>query len=975
MASTTEPVFNGALGRALRKKHPRWKQAVGVEQTQVLQGLPGMQPDLILSPTRSSPVVLETEFMPAATVEGDAASRLGKHLASDNKEIENVFAVRIPSELRTVDQHKIDDVIQRSVFTYCVLTKTEVGSSKRWPERGWLQGNIDDLANCLESVNLSESLISKSTDVLESGVFQATNLLKSVDSEIHQHIAEYLRQTSGEQTNRMAVAIIANALMFHTRIEGQQGIPLISSLEGTTGLLKQRVTQCWQWIVENVNYWPIFKIASDLLISVPTVQANQVLNRLYETSNELAEIGATGLNDLSGRMFQKLITDRKFLATFYTLPVSATLLAELVALRVNINWQCPDAVKNLRVADLACGTGTLIGALYNAILARHRRMNCNDANVHSAMIEKSIYALDIMPAATHLAASTLSNSHPNIGFGNTMIVTMPYGYGDDDVAQIGSLELIDKENTEPVFSLGKLNHTGLAKTDDYKSTVLIPHGSLDIVIMNPPFTRPTGQEAAKIGIPVPSFAGFGTSESEQKAMSALLKRINAKLRSESLESLIAGHGNAGLASNFIDLAHKKIAPNGVLALVLPFTFVQGDAWSNARTLIETHYKEITVLSIATTGSTERAFSADTGIAEILIIASRRTGEEKDNSNSVLFVNLYRRPNSLLEAVTVAKRIHVLARTQNFGILQLCDDSSENELGSYITAPLTMGGCAGVRSVSTLGRAMTGLFEAGNLELPRSSEILKLPIVRLGEIGQRGAHILDITGTPPKHGAPPRGPFDKATLLETDPPPEFPALWNHDAARECQFIVEPDCKCLVRHGCRDHAIDLWDRISSRLHINVDFQLNSQPLAACKTLEKTIGGYAWPNFRLYESAWEVPFVLWANTTIGLLSFWWLGTRQQQGRARLPVSQHPLLPTLDPRSLTSKQLEQAKKIFEDFIGRLFLPANEAYRDKNRIELDHAVLIELLGLPLDIMEPIELLRNQWCAEPSVHGGKSTRP
>ena len=86
-----------------------------------------MQPDLILSPTRSSPVVLETEFMPAATVEGDAASRLGKHLASDNKEIENVFAVRIPSELRTVDQHKIDDVIQRSVLYLLRFNKNGSG--------------------------------------------------------------------------------------------------------------------------------------------------------------------------------------------------------------------------------------------------------------------------------------------------------------------------------------------------------------------------------------------------------------------------------------------------------------------------------------------------------------------------------------------------------------------------------------------------------------------------------------------------------------------------------------------------------------------------------------------------------------------------------------------------------------------------------------------------------------------------------
>ena len=93
--------------------------------------------------------------------------------------------------------------------------------------------------------------------------------------------------------------------------------------------------------------------ASDLLDSIPTVQANQVLNLLYDKASELASMGATSLNVtlsespyeevLSGRMFQKLIADRKFLATFYTLPASATLLAELAVSRLQTdcwNFAC-----------------------------------------------------------------------------------------------------------------------------------------------------------------------------------------------------------------------------------------------------------------------------------------------------------------------------------------------------------------------------------------------------------------------------------------------------------------------------------------------------------------------------------------------------------------------------------------------------------------------------------------------------------
>lgn len=64
-----------------------------------------------------------------------------------------------------------------------------------------------------------------------------------------------------------------------------------------------------------------------------------------------------------------------------------------------------------------------------------------------------------------------------------------------------------------------------------------------------------------------------------------------------------------------------------------------------------------------------------------------------------------------------------------------------------------------------------------------------------------------------------------------------------------------------------------------------------------------------------------------------------------------------------------------FEDFRARPFLPANEAYRDPTRQALDEAVLVELLVLPRTVLEPLALLRKQWCEEPTVHGGKATRP
>ena len=117
------------------------------------------------------------------------------------------------------------------------------------------------------------------------------------------------------------------------------------------------------------------------------------------------------------------------------------------------------------------------------------------------------------------------------------------------------------------------------------------------------------------------------------------------------------------------------------------------------------------------------------------------------------------------------------------------------------------------------------------------------------------------------------------------------------------------------------------------------------------------------------------LWANCTLGLMGFWWAGSRQQQGRSVLTISRLPDLPVLDPRSLSAGQLARARDVFASFRDASLLPANEAYRDEARQALDRALLVELLELPAEILDPLANLRRQWCGEPSVHGGKRTAP
>ena len=204
-------------------------------------------------------------------------------------------------------------------------------------------------------------------------------------------------------------------------------------------------------------------------------------------------------------------------------------------------------------------------------------------------------------------------------------------------------------------------------------------------------------------------------------------------------------------------------------------------------------------------------------------------------------------------------------------------------------------------------------------------------------------------------------------------PTYSSLWGHDAKKESRLIVPPNAEAVVRSGMEERASRVWEK-ATRLHFNQDFQLNSQSLAACLTSEPTIGGSAWPNYRLDSPEDEEAMALWANTTLGLLLFWWTGSTQQAGRARLTFSRLPDMYVLDVRQLSGPQRRGAKRLFKEFRERTFLPANEAYRDEVRQVLDQAFLVDLLGLPKTILESLDLLRRKWRAEPAAHGGKKTR-
>lgn len=966
MSTNSEQHLNLILSSVLRSKHPCWKNDLSSEKTGILAESAGLRPDIVVVHPNGLPVIIETEIEPARTVELDARSRLGKTLKDAGYKIEQSISVCYPRYFATISQNDLNEAILSAKFKFCVhYDKGNVYKNSRWPEKGWIIGDIDELAACIEHTGLSESKMAYGMEILEKGISESAYHLRrngKVANDMLEKIAKKLNQRDGIQTSRMALAILANAFVFHASIAGTHQIKSFEELKNSYGtLLKSSILDEWRHILNNVNYWPVFKIAIEIFSPIRDDVSNTIINKLTEVTYQLISIGATSQHDLSGRMFQRLITDRKFLATYYTLPSSAALLAELAVSRIKRDWGSAKDVTSLRIADFACGTGALLNAAYSAISSRYRRRGGDDSEIHAKILENTLVGCDIMPAATHLTASIISSAHPALPFKSTQIITLPYGVRSDvsgHPISIGALDLIEDVEVFPIFKTGMDRIRG--DKEKNKENISLPHKSFDLVIMNPPFTRPTNSEAESAGVPIPSFAGFSTEIEERHQMSKKLKNMK--------RPDMAGHGNAGLASNFIDLAKIKVKKGGVVALILPATFVSGDSWLSARKLFELLFTNILIVSIANSKSGKTSFSADTSIGEVLVVATRKR-EESNNKSEVTYINLKNRPESILEAIAVAKSITGCEGDNVTGSIRIGTDI---EFGNYFKSDVGIIGANGIEDTEIISTLMK--IHEKKLKIPQIDEVFDIPITELGNVAERGVYYRDLYGRETTKGGLPRGPFDVEKIYDNETV-YYPILWAHDAKRETKLIVKPDRKGIVRRGQESRANKLWDQYKGTLCFNNDFGLGSQPLAACMISTPSFSGLAWTGFKSHNEKFDAPIILWANSTIGIMTFWWKGSRQQGGRARLSIKNLPSLPILDVRKLSIQQLEKINKFFDEKFTNDLLPANEAYRDNFRQEIDKFLLMDILSLPEVVLESLKLLRLKWCSEPSVHGGKSTNP
>lgn len=611
-----------------------------------------LEPDIWITKKGSRPVIIEHEFEPGRTVDHEAQQRLKCETRNKHK-IDSVIAMKTPKRFknRPGGQKEIqEELMAANDISYAVY------SPNRFPTKGWLLGSLADVAQTAMAIGVPKNEIDDCVGKMLAHIDEIAYIIRESGDRVKKSIARILSQSENEQTWRMAGLMLSNAFMFHSHIGGEYKIKTLGEMQTLDTIPVHELITEWHNIVKNIDYYPVFDVARKILQQLNDTRAEDVIRILRKMTSEINRRGLAGSTDLYGSVIQEMISDKRTLAAFYTRPTSAELLAGLAAPALDADeYKTPDKLKSLRIGDFACGTGTLLTALYRHLAFGYEHANKNHrmSKLHANMMENSIYGLDVLPSATHLTVSALTEIYPKSICNNTHIVKMPFRMNDDGTCQLGSLDLIIEQTI--------LDMAGAAITPAGEEAT--PHqivDSFDIVIMNPPYTSNTKGGADRHAM----FSFFETSRDCQRGM--------AKVQKLRFKNIKAANGNAGEASYFFAIAHKKLKPGGIIALVLPSTIAWGDSWAECRKILAISYEDVIVISIAANNRPNMAFSFATNMGEVLIIARKKkeTSYRKcDNSSTKnnhsgnnqrprgKFVVLnYTRPKSVPEAQEICKFI-------------------------------------------------------------------------------------------------------------------------------------------------------------------------------------------------------------------------------------------------------------------------------------------------------------------------------
>ena len=784
--------------------------------------------------------------------------------------------------------------------------------------------------------------------VIEHAVEQSAQKL-ATHARTARRVRDVIAQTDQEKDRakalRIGCLVVFNALAFHLRLAATH-----DDVAGVTEAWRDGIPglfRAWRYICDNIDYVPVFDLAStilDILIDAPTDWHAPVLDPLLKAIDDTRHLEG---HDLSGRLFHTLLTDAKFTGAYYTSVPAATLLTRLVFHNwpAGVDWSDHEFPASLNVADIACGTGTLLMAVAAEAERRHTEAGGQNAPaLHKVMVEQALHGYDVQLSAVHFAATSLAMLNPDIQFDRMNLYVMPLGADGDDVS-LGSLDFLGETQAAVQFalspdSMGAGGRTvrdagrvygGGSKGAQQEELATLP--DLDLAIMNPPFTRSVGGNLLFGSLP---------AANRRKLQNELSRRLKSRQAT----------ATAGLGAAFVAAASPKLRPGeGRLALVLPATVCTGPSWQQTRSLIERDFKLDMV--IVSHDPARWNFSDSTDLSEALLIATRRpSGNGSEGEHRTTFVSLWQNPDGVLDAHRTAQAIAdtAPANLESAGAaLVEVDGRHVGELVSIPESKIIGGKWAGVQFArADLTRSVVRLLDDGEVWVPGESVVGHIPLCpldQLGEVGPDRRRLVD--------------GFDR-----TNTQTAYPMVEGHDTEQRKSLVCTPDAylsplvtpKGGQRPGYGDH---LWQQ-AGRLLIAERLRLDTARVVAMRIGNSVLSNVWWP-VNVEEVSYEKALAVWLNSSLGVLTILAQRTSTEGGWVSIKKADLEQLPMLDLRAITPEQLQGLSQLFDDVAEDEFerLPAMAECAARSRLDDG---LSEILRLP-----NLDGLRRLLASEPVV--------
>jgi hypothetical protein len=891
----------------------------------------GKQRPDVLFEMRGLRVIIEGKYADHPNAEGvvldDARRRVDSGIA-------HIAAAAVyPVALRNTSTAKVLDKLRASQLKYRIVSEAHRTND-------WFEGDPASLLNALRHAQeyLTKDDIVERTAKSLSGHLTGVAKLWMGQKGACDRLCEILgitppdgetqvkAQQRRETAAKVSALVLANAFIFQEHLTGTDGrITSLRTLDRDEDLVTSTAKH-WRWIWETINYVPIFQLGERILNELPcSVNSTIATRSLLTEAISICSNQAALRHDLMGRIYHWLLHEAKYLGTYYTSVSAATLLLNLTfAAKWKQDFSIPAELAGFKVADLACGTGTLLMASAQAltdvyIRSRAERglpLDHKDMNIlHRTLMECILHGYDVLPTALHLTASTLAMLAPEITFLRMGLFVMPLGM-DHGIAKLGSLDFLTTNEIHTQMTLDNTQTEAIRAgvTSSYATTANIP--PLDLCVMNPPFVRSVGGNLL-----------FGSMPDERGKMQAELKQRVKKIGASS---------TAGLGSVFVALADRWLKPDGRLAFVLPAALASGEAWGDTRSLIAEKYHLETVVS---SHDAERPnFSENTDLSEILFIARKRESAETDARTT--YISLWRNPRSIHDALDLANRINLAEEpvtVEGAGLSTIRRPSGK--LGEMISLPAAHGTenwTGTLFAQSELLRVCWSL-ERGVLRVPGGNPAIPLPLCSLDSLGSLGPDCKRI---------------HEGFKVTRDDWTPYPAFWNHESAKVLTIHQQPNARLsawLESPRGPNYGAHLWERAGDIL-LAERLRSNTHRVLAIG-FEKEVLGNTWWSLKSQDltSQQRKALLLWLNSSLAILLFFGRRVITQGAWMKMKQPAWETMPVIDVRTLSSKQLTKLAKVYDSLSTERLDSISHLKTDAVRIQIDQAI-----GSTLKIPDPV---------------------